>query len=187
MWPEWVRAASGQCKGEPDNNYLILSVITDSCELRLKAHWSFTRSAACSFLFYCGKSEASNDSHWTFTYQFYCLLSIWMLVVLSLSCLCPLVALCSEISADRKQLFVRRMMTRHRKKEEQQGKISEESCRSVIATSSQLLEAPPLGRKRGNEYWKETCSQDFVTLSSLEALCVPISLLQIVVSFFALS
>lgn len=74
-----------------------------------------------------------------------------------------------------------------KKKEEQQGKISKESCRSALAISSQLLEVPPLSRKRSNEYWKETCSQNFVTLSSLKALCVPISLLQISVSFFALS
>lgn len=52
---EWVGTTLGQCKKELDVNYLILSVITNSCKLRycrLKTLWSFTWSAACSFLFY---------------------------------------------------------------------------------------------------------------------------------------
>lgn len=101
----------GQREKELDVNYLILSVITNSCELRyrrLKALWSFTRSAARSFLFYfpfyCGKSKASNDNHWMLAYNF--LAHNPLGAGGSVSVVLP--TLCSEISSDGRQLFARR-------------------------------------------------------------------------------
>lgn len=55
MQSERVGATLGHREREADCSYLILTVTANSWELRysrLKACWSFTWSAACSFLFY---------------------------------------------------------------------------------------------------------------------------------------
>lgn len=100
----------GQCEKELDVNYVILSVITNSCELRycstlvLHMKCRLLISVLFTSLFIVEKSKASNDNHWTLAYNF--LAHICLGAGGSVSVV--LLTLCSEINSNGKQLFVRR-------------------------------------------------------------------------------
>lgn len=65
----------------------------------LLAHFCFIY-----FPFYCGRSKASNDNHWTLAYNFLAHIPLGAGGSVSV----VLLTLCSEIGSDGKQLFVRR-------------------------------------------------------------------------------
>lgn len=110
---------------------------------------------------------------------FFYLIALWMLVLLSLSCYQH----CAQKSDQMGNSCLWGEGTdRRQKREEQQGKVSKETCRSTFARSIQLSEVWFLNGKR----WmlERGFSQNMVPLSALIPEHVQIALLQRNASFF---
>lgn len=177
-----MKATLGQGQRELDVNYLILSVITNSRELRynrLKAFWSFTWSAACSFLFISlfivenQRLQMIITGHLHITFSSYPSACWWF-------CLCCVTntvlgnqlgweaAVCEE-SVDK----TRNTQSKGRTVgEDFQRELQKRVCYEHSVVRS-------LHRKRRDGYQEDIHSQSLAPLLALKTLHVKLSLLQV--------